>query len=69
MTTTRLSLDYPIEIIDQYADSGFTRFLRPISPYGFAIRTKAKTGYETDRFLEFYKKGLDHIIGAEPKGH
>ena len=69
MTTTRLSLDYPIEIIDEYVRLGFhSIFLRPISPYGFAVRTKAKTGYETDRFLEFYKKGLDHIIALNRKG-
>ena len=43
-------------------------FLRPISPYGFAIRTKGKTGYETERFLEFYKKGLAHIIALNPNG-
>ena len=47
MTTTRLSLDYPKEIIDEYVRLGFhSIFLRPISPYGFAARTYAKTGYE-----------------------
>lgn len=70
MTTTRLSLDYPIEIIDEYVKLGFhSIFLRPISPYGFAVRTKAKTGYETDRFLEFYKRGLAHIITLNRQGN
>jgi His-Xaa-Ser system radical SAM maturase HxsB len=69
MTTTRLSLDYPVEIIDEYVRLGFhSIFLRPISPYGFAVRTKARTGYETDRFLEFYKKGLAHIIELNRRG-
>jgi His-Xaa-Ser system radical SAM maturase HxsB len=69
MTTTRLSLDHPIEIIDEYVRLGFhSIFLRPISPYGFAVRTKGKTGYETDCFLEFYKKGLDHIIALNRTG-
>jgi sulfatase maturation enzyme AslB (radical SAM superfamily) len=33
MTTTRRSLDYPIEIIDEYVEQGFhSVFLRPLSP-------------------------------------
>jgi His-Xaa-Ser system radical SAM maturase HxsB len=69
MTTTRLSLDYPKEIIDEYVRLGFhSIFLRPISPYGFAARTYAKTGYEVERFLEFYKKGLAYIIDLNRQG-
>ena len=69
MTTTRLSLDYPTEIIDEYVRLGFhSIFLRPISPYGFAARTCAKTGYETERFLDFYKKGLTYIIDLNRLG-
>src|SRR5207247_2350367 len=63
MTTTRLSLDYPIEIIDEYVRLGFRSiFLRSISPYGFAVRTRGKTGYEMDRFLDFYRKAADYIL-------
>jgi uncharacterized protein len=69
MTTTRLSLDYPREIIDEYVRLGFhSIFLRPISPYGFAARTYAKTGYEVERFLDFYKKGLAYIIDLNRGG-
>jgi uncharacterized protein len=69
MTTTRLSLDYPREIIDEYVRLGFhSIFLRPISPYGFAARTHAKTGYEVERFLEFYKKGLAYTIDLNRQG-
>src|SRR5579864_2551542 len=58
MTTTRKSLDYPIEIIDEYRKQEFRSiFLRPISPYGFAVKSKHRTGYEMARFLDFYKKG------------
>jgi uncharacterized protein len=43
MTTTRLSLDHPREIIDEYVRLGFRSiFLRPISPYGFAVRTRLR---------------------------
>jgi His-Xaa-Ser system radical SAM maturase HxsB len=69
MTTTRLSLDHPKEIIDEYVRLGFRSiFLRPISPYGFAIRTQAKTGYETEQFLDFYKEGLAYIIDLNRRG-
>lgn len=58
MTTTSLSLDYPIEIINNYIENGFNSiFLRPISPYGFALKNKQKNTYHTKKYLEFYKKG------------
>ncbi len=70
MTTTSASLDHVIEIIDEYVARDFhTIFLRPISPYGFAVKTRHKTGYEMSRFLEFYKTGLDHILGLNRSGY
>jgi len=69
MTTSGLSLDYPIEIIDEYVNNGFNSiFLRPISPYGFALKNPKKNKYETDRFLEFYNRGLNYIIDLNLKG-
>lgn len=63
MTTTNLSLDYPIEIVEEYYAQGFRNiFLRPISPYGFALRNERKNKYDTDRFLHFYKTALARII-------
>jgi His-Xaa-Ser system radical SAM maturase HxsB len=70
MTTTQLSLNHPIEIIDEYVQQSFhSIFLRPISPYGFAIRTRRKTGYEMRAFLDFYKKGLAHILDINRRGY
>jgi His-Xaa-Ser system radical SAM maturase HxsB len=70
MTTTQLSLQRPIEIIDEYVRQGFhSIFLRPISPYGFAVRTKERTGYRFDAFLNFYRTGLAHIIDINRKGY
>ncbi len=70
MTTTRLSLQHPIEIIDEYVKHGFhSIFLRPISPYGFAVRTADKTGYDLEAFLEFYRIGLDHILQINKSGY
>lgn len=70
MTTTNLSLNYPIEIVDEYFRLGFRNiFLRPISPYGFAVKNEKKNKYETDKFLEFYKKGLERIIWYNLNGN
>lgn len=69
MTTSSLSLDHPIDIIDCYIDNGFSNiFLRPISPYGFALKNPKKNKYETDKFLEFYIRGLNYIIELNLKG-
>lgn len=63
MTTTRTSLNYPTEIVDEYVRLGFRSiFLRSISPFGFAVRSRRRTGYEMDRFIRFYKTALDYII-------
>jgi His-Xaa-Ser system radical SAM maturase HxsB len=70
MTTTAASLDHVTEIIDEYVRRDFhTIFLRPISPYGFAVKTKNHTGYEMKRFLEFYKQGLAHILDINRSGY
>lgn len=70
MTTTQLSLQHPREIIDEYVRQSFhSIFLRPISPYGFAVRTRRRTGYEMDEFLDFYKTGLEHILEINRKGY
>ncbi len=69
MTTTALSLDYPVEIVDEYVAQGFDAiFLRPISPYGFAVRSKAVSAYQLPRFIDFYRKALDHIIELNARG-
>lgn len=69
MTTTRRSLEYPIQIVDEYVRQGFDSiFLRPISPYGFAVKTHLKTGYDRDEFLTFYKTALDHVIELNKRG-
>jgi His-Xaa-Ser system radical SAM maturase HxsB len=69
MTTSKLSLDHPIEIIDNYLENGFRNiFLRPISPYGFALKNKSKNIYATEKFLSFYKIALNYIIELNKKG-
>jgi uncharacterized protein len=70
MTTTAASLDCVEAIIDEYVKRDFHAiFLRPISPYGFALKTKSHTGYEMERFLQFYKQGLGHILNINRSGY
>ena len=69
MTTTKRSLDFPREIVDEYILHGFDAiFLRPISPYGFAVRTGEALRYETAQFISFYKKALEYIIDLNRSG-
>ena len=69
MTTTEQSLTQVKSIIDEYLRLGFNGiFLRPLSPYGFAIKTKKYRAYNTERWLEFYKEGLDYIIALNKAG-
>lgn len=69
MTTTEASLDRAAEIIDTYAELGLRGvFLRPISPYGFALRGRGGANYDVTRWLEFYAAGLDKIIELNRQG-
>ncbi len=69
MTTTAASLEYVSEIVDEYVGRDFhSIFLRPISPYGFAVRSK-QPGYEMERFLDFYKQGLAYILDINRRGY
>ena len=69
MTTTDASLDRAAEIIDVYADLGLRGvFLRPISPYGFALRGRGGAKYDVSRWLQFYTAGFDRIIELNRQG-
>jgi uncharacterized protein len=69
MTTTKLSLQHPREIIDEYLARGFRSiFLRSISPYGFAVKTRGRTGYLTPEFLDFYREGLAYVLELNRRG-
>lgn len=69
MTTTSASLTRVKEIVDEYLRLDFGGiFLRPLSPYGFAIKTKSYAAYSRERWLEFYFEGLDYIIELNRQG-
>lgn len=70
MTTTESCLSSYREIINEYISLGFRSiFLRPLSPYGFAIKTHQMEKYDTEQWIEFYKNGLDYIIEVNKKGY
>lgn len=69
MTTTRRSLDRVHEIIDTYLELGLRGiFLRPLSPYGFAIKTKSYSAYDAELWLDFYREGLAYILELNRQG-
>ena len=69
LTTTAGALDRVEEIIDEYLRLGFMNiFLRPLSPYGFAIKTKSFSKYKTSEWFEFYSRGLDYILKLNKDG-
>jgi radical SAM protein with 4Fe4S-binding SPASM domain len=69
MTTSPASLSRVKDIIDEYVRLGLDGiFLRHLSPYGFALKTKSFQAYNVDRWLEFYREGMDYIIELNKQG-
>ncbi len=69
MTTTKNSLGRVKEIIDEYLKFSFTGiFLRPLSPYGFALKTKTYSAYDANKWHDFYLEGLEYIIDLNKTG-
>ena len=70
MTTTSESLKQPTQIIDEYVRQNLhSIFLRPLSPYGFAIKTKQTEKYNIDNWMDFYRTGLKYIIELNKAGY
>jgi His-Xaa-Ser system radical SAM maturase HxsB len=69
MTTTEASLDRVDDIIDEYLRQGLDGiFLRPLSPFGFAIKTKQYHRYDVEKWLRFYERGLRRILDINRAG-
>jgi His-Xaa-Ser system radical SAM maturase HxsB len=69
LTVSRAGIEEPERIVDSYIENGFDRiFFRPIHPYGFAKRLSPRLGYDTDKFIEFYKRGIEYIIDLNRRG-
>ena len=69
MTTTEASLGRVEEIVDEYLRLDLDGiFLRSLSPYGFAIKTKQFERYGGREWLAFYERGLRYIIEVNRRG-
>lgn len=69
MTTTRLSLKSPREIVETYRGLGLGGiFLRPLSPIGYARSVWGDIGYAPEEFAAFYREALRYIIGLNRRG-
>jgi len=69
MTTTKNSLGFSKEIVDEYIKLGLgSIFLRSLSPYGFAVKTKKAIGYDAYDFVKFYIETLDYILKLNKEG-
>jgi hypothetical protein len=43
-------------------------FLRWLNPYGFAASDMDSLAYESDEWIEFYRKSLDYVIEINKSG-
>jgi His-Xaa-Ser system radical SAM maturase HxsB len=69
MVTTRHSLPFWKEIIDEYVRLGASTIqLKYLNKLGFADKEWAEIGYPPEEFIYFWKKGIDHIIDLNKKG-
>ena len=69
MTTSPASMSRVKDIINEYLKYGFNGiFLRHLSPYGFAVKTKSYQAYNAERWLEFYREGMDYILDLNKRG-
>src|SRR5262249_1997027 len=69
MTTTEASLERVDDIIDEYLRQGLDGvFLRSLSPFGFAIKTKQYHRYDVEKWLRFYERGLRRILKMNRAG-
>ena len=68
-TTTRSSLPYYQEIVNEYIANGFKRvFVRPLTPLGYAATRWAQIGYTPEEFLNFYRKTFEYILLLNKQG-
>ncbi len=68
-TTTRTSLKYAREIVDQYLEFGLSNlFVRPLTPLGCAASSWDDIGYTVKEFIDFYKDTMLYILKLNQQG-
>jgi len=66
MTTTKDSLRYPKEIVNEYVKQGLTKIqVKPMNWIGYA---KDEERYSPEEFISFWKCALEHIISLNKSG-
>ena len=69
LTVTKETLPKYKKIIDTYVELWLDGiFLRWLNPYGFAASQMDTLAYESEDWIDFYKKSLDYIIEINKKG-
>jgi len=69
MVTTRYSLPYPKEIVDEYINLGFKRIqIKFMSNLGYAQKSWSNLGYTPKEFLNFWKKAIDYMVELNIQG-
>ena len=68
-TTTKFSLPYYREIVEQYLELGIhSLFIRPLTALGYAKTNWKEIGYTAEEYLAFYRKLLDYVIQCQREG-
>ena len=69
MVTTKQSLSYYKEIVDEYVKLGFNNLqIKYMNNLGFAKKTWKEIGYSVEEFIDFWKKSVDYMIELNKKG-
>ena len=68
-TTTKLSLKYPKEIIDEYLSNGMDHlYIRPLTPLGCAHDRWDTIGYSAEEYVQFYRGILAEMLNRCKSG-
>jgi His-Xaa-Ser system radical SAM maturase HxsB len=70
MTVTRYNLFSLRLVVDEYIRLGFNSiFIRPLNPFGFAVKNWSELGYTTEEFFCEYKSVIQYLLEINRKGH
>ena len=69
MVTTKYSLPYPKEIVDEYIKHGFEKIqIKHISNLGYAQKAWKDLSYTPEDYLVFWKKAMNYMVELNIKG-
>jgi len=69
LTTTRATLGMAREVVDAYVELGCRAlFLRPVDPFGMAVREREALSYSGAEFLDYYRQAVDYLLELNRHG-